>query len=62
MPAESLDNLSVGVMVDRLEAQGRWQIDLPVSTLFGSDWAKAVEQRMNYLKSARSLRLENLLK
>ncbi len=62
MPAESLDNLNVGVMIDRLESQGQWQIDLPVSELFGPDGALALRMRSDYLRQARSLRLENLPK
>ena len=60
MPAESLQNLSLGVMIDRLEAQGRWQIDLPVSRLFSSSWVRGVEARMNYLRQMRDVRLEDL--
>ena len=60
MPAESLQNLSLGVMIDRLEAQGRWQIDLPVSRLFGNSWLRGVEARMNYLRQMRDVRLEDL--
>ena len=60
MPAESLENLSVGTMIDRLEAQGRWQIDLPVSQLFSECWAKGVDLRMNYLRQLRNIHLEDL--
>ena len=60
IPAESLANLSVGAMVDRLEAQGKWQLDLPVSELFTDNWAKAVELRMNYLRASRDIKLEDL--
>jgi len=62
LPAESLANLNVGVMIDRLEARGKWQLDLPVSELFSGNWAKAVELRMSYLKSSRDIRLEDLQK
>ena len=62
IPAESLANLSVGVMIDRLEAQGHWQLDLPVGELFADEWAKAVDLRMNYLKALRDIRLEDLQK
>ena len=62
IPSESLDNLNLGVMIDRLEALGRWQIDLPVGQLFTPLWVEAVEMRANYLKSARSIRLEELSK
>ena len=62
VPAESLDRLSVGVMIDRLEAQGRWQIDLPVSQLMSPQWAEAVRLRGDYLRQSRSVRLENLVR
>ena len=60
MPIESLSNLSLGVMVDRLEAHGRWRIDLPVSSLFSEDWAKAIDHRLGYLRHLRDLPLEQL--
>ena len=60
VPAESLSNLSVGVMVDRLEAQGKWQLDLPVADLLTEEWAKAIVQRNDYLRRARSIRLDEL--
>ncbi len=62
IPAESLDNLSVGVMVDRLEAQGRWQLNLPVANLMTDEWARAVVQRNTYLRHSRNIRLESLYK
>lgn len=62
LPAESLDNLSVGVMVDRLEAQGRWQLNLPVANLLTDEWVRAVVQRNAYLRQARDIRLESLYK
>ena len=60
VPAESLSNLSLGTMIDRLEAQGKWQIDLPVSQLFSECWARGVELRINYLRQLRDIRLEDL--
>ncbi|MBR1449729.1 MAG: YihY/virulence factor BrkB family protein [Prevotella sp.] len=60
VPAESLDRLSVGVMIDRLEAQGQWQIDLPVRQLMSSQWTEAVRLRGDYLRQSRSIRLEDL--
>ena len=60
VPAESLSNLSLGTMIDRLEAQGKWQIDLPVSQLFSESWARGVELRINYLRQLRDIRLEDL--
>ena len=60
VPAESLSNLSLGTMIDRLEAQGKWQIDLPVSQLFSECWARGVDLRINYLRQLRDIRLEAL--
>jgi len=60
VPAESLDNLNLGVMIDRLEAQGRWQINLPVRQLMSDEWSKAIVQRMDYLRQSQSIRLESL--
>ena len=62
LPAESLSNLSVGTLVDRMEARGKWKIDLPVSELLSSDWTRVIEMRVNYLKSLKDIRLEDLAK
>lgn len=62
VPAESLDNLSVGTMIDRLESQGCWKIDLPVDDLLSSEWGRAIAMRSEYLNKARQLRLESLCK
>lgn len=60
MPSESVENLSVGVLIDRMESQGKWVLNLPVSELFTNEWAKALELRGQYLKSARNIRLQDL--
>ncbi len=60
VPAESLDNLNVGVMIDRLEAQGRWQLELPVAGLMTAEWAKAIQLRSDFLRQLRAIRLEQL--
>jgi membrane protein len=43
-----------------MESQGKWVLDLPVSELFSSEWAKALELRGQYLKLARNIRLKDL--
>ena len=60
VPYESLDNLNLGMMVDRLEANGRWKIDLPVGQLLNVKWIEAMSMRSNYLKSLQSVRLEDI--
>ena len=60
MPAEDIKNMTLGSMIDRLESQGQWKIDLDVSELFTSEWGKALEMRSTYLKNARGIRLQDL--
>ena len=60
MPAEDIQNLTLGTMIDRLEAHGTWKIDLDVNELFTSEWGKAIEARSNYLKNARQIRLQDV--
>lgn len=60
MPAEDLSNLSLGVMMDRLESKGKWKIDLDVSELFTEEWAKALTLRSNFLRDARNIQLKDL--
>ena len=60
VPAESLSNLSVGTMIDRLEAQGRWNLDVPVADLLSAEWGRAIMMRTNYLRQAQDIPLEDL--
>ena len=60
MPVEDIKNMTLGVMIDRLESEGQWKIDLDVSELFTSEWGKALEMRSSYLKNARGIRLQDL--
>ena len=60
VPAEDIANLTLGTMIDRMEAKGTWKIDLDVSELFTSKWGKAIEIRFNYLKEARGILLQEL--
>lgn len=60
MPAEDINNLTLGKMVERLEAQGHWKIDLDVSSQMTKEWAKAIRLRSDYLHSLRDIRLQDL--
>ena len=60
MPAEDINNLSLGTMIDRLESRGQWKIDLDVSELLTGEWGKAMETRSNYLRDSRSILLQDL--
>ena len=60
LPAEDISNLTLGVMIDRLESYGEWKLDLDVSYLFSEQWKSAMEQRSNYLRSLRDIKLQDL--
>ena len=60
LPAESLENLSVGAMVDRLEAQGSWKLDVNLRAHTSVNWGKAYQARRAYLKSLREILLKDL--
>jgi membrane protein len=60
MPAEDINNLTYGVMVDRLESKGRWKINLDVSEMFTGKWARVMELRSGYLRGARDIKLQDL--
>ena len=60
LPAESLENLSVGAMVDRLEAQGSWKLDVNLRAHASVNWGKAYQARRAYLKSLRGILLKDL--
>lgn len=60
MPAESVAHLSVGLMVDRLEALGKWKFSLSLDALQGDGWKRVVSARTTYLKELRGVSLKDL--
>lgn len=60
VPAENVENLSLGVLIDRLESQGRWKIDLPLDDFYNDNWRQAFEERRIYLRKSRSILLKNM--
>ena len=59
-PAESTARLSVGMMIDRLEAEGRWKL-MPDLQLFKSDeLMKAIRQRKDYLQKQRDILFKDI--
>ena len=60
VPAESIENLSLGVMIDRLEARGQWKLDMNLDALFNENWLKALEMRHSYLEETRQILLKDL--
>lgn len=60
VPAENVENLSVGVLIDRLESQGSWKLDLPLHKIYNSQWRKALELRREYLGESNKILLKSL--
>ncbi len=60
IPAEDINNLSLGVLVGRLESQGQWKINLDISELLSEEWNKAIRLRSRYLQDAREILLKDL--
>ena len=59
-PAESTARLSVGMMIDRLEAEGKWKL-MPDLQLFRSDeLMKAIRQRKDYLQKQRDILFKDI--
>ena len=59
-PAESTARLSVGMMIDRLEADGKWKL-MPDLQLFKSDeLMKAIRQRKDYLQKQRDILFKDI--
>jgi len=60
VPIENVENLSLWVMIYRVESLGKWKLDLPVSKHLSEGWSRAMELRSNYLKESRKLLLKKL--
>ena len=61
MPAESVERLSVGKMIDHLEALGKLKLSFPSEmTLRGELWKKVIEIRRDYLRQMKDILLKDL--
>lgn len=59
-PAECLSRLSVGTLIDRMEAQGKWSLTIDVKQLSSTAWKKIIAERNTYLNSQREVLLKDL--
>lgn len=60
MPAESIDRLTVGTMIDRLESQGRWRLAIPLGKYYNKEWERVLRCRGRYLEELRGVVLKDL--
>ena len=59
-PAECLSRLSVGTLIDRLEAHGKWPLSIDIKQLASPAWKSVIAARNDYLKQQRSVLLKDL--
>ena len=60
LPAEPTSRLSVGLLIDRLESQGRWTIELDMHMLDSDNWKHVIKSRSAYLDSQRTILLKDM--
>ena len=59
-PAESTSHLSVGLMIDRMEAEGKWKLDIAFKKLGDTELAKTIRLRKNYLDLQREVLFKDI--
>lgn len=59
-PAECITRLSVGTLIDRMEAQGKWSLTIDVKQLSSTAWKKIIAERNAYLNSQCEVLLKDL--
>ena len=60
MPSENVERLSVGKMIDNLEAVGKWKLDIDREAYNGELWTKAMKLRSDYLNGMRKILLKDM--
>ena len=59
-PAECISRLSVGTLIDRMEAYGKWTLEIDLKHMISPKWKKIIEQRASYLASQRKVMIKDL--
>jgi membrane protein len=60
LPAEDINNLTLGTMIDRIQSYGQWKLNIELAGQFSEKWGKAMELRSNYLHALRDIKLQDL--
>ena len=60
LPAESTGNISIGMMIDRLESQGKWTLNIDLRKTTSELWGRAYNIRKAYINSSRDILLKDL--
>lgn len=60
VPAENINNLSLGVMISRLEAKGNWKIDFNIKAHSIENWKSVLKLRLDYINSSSNILLKDL--
>ena len=60
-PAESTSHLSVGLMIDRLEARGHWKLDVDLDKLDASVLKRTIMMRKQYLEGQRTILFKDVV-
>jgi membrane protein len=59
-PAEDLSRLTVGLLIDRYETKGKWELHLNMQNLNHDEWNKTIANHAEHLKKQRSVLLKDL--
>ena len=60
-PAESTSKLSIGLMIDRLEARGSWKLDVSLEKIDRGVLKKTIALRKQYLESQRETLFKDIV-
>ena len=59
-PAEPTSRLRVGLLIDRLESQGRWSLELDLHKFASENWKHVIKSRSDYLDNQRGILLKDM--
>ena len=60
LPAEDLQRLSVGTLLERLDAEGKWTIDLDWKQMDSNTWEQSKQLYKQYIEGQRQLLLKDI--